>query len=604
MKLKSLLAVALVSASATLNAALVEVSGSITTDRTWTADNTYRLSGYVFVTDGATLTIDPGTVVVGEVSSGSGAAALVITRDSKIMAVGTAENPIIFTSELDDLQGTLSESRKALWGGVVILGNAQINSRSDNEVVAKPIQDQIEGFSVSEDQIPLITFGGTDDLDNSGTMRYVSIRHGGAVIGTANEINGLTLGGVGSGTSISHIEVYANKDDGFEFFGGAVNATHLVSAFVGDDSFDFDQGFRGNLQFLFTIQDGGSDIANDDPGDKAIEWDGATTPKTETPISEVTVANLTAIGRGDDGSSNSPINPRDNATVKLYNSIFTEYAGSIEIESDIGDVMPDIKGNIFWSHITDNNTAASFGTSGSDGDLDATAYFTEASNNNSIEDPGLLGISRTKGSFALDPRLASDSAALTGAETISGTGLTQVDYKGAFNTYDLWIDGWTKLSETGYLSLAIIPPPGSSADDHEAIINRGSPSKPLNISTRGFVGTGDQVLNGGFVIGGNETQSVLIRAMGPSLGDLGVAGVLADPVINVFEAGATESFFTQDDFTTQATTISAEVGAFAAAADSADSGVVLTLAPGGYTVVVSGKDGATGIVLIEVYEVD
>ncbi|MEJ6604250.1 MAG: hypothetical protein QNL51_16945, partial [Opitutaceae bacterium] len=228
MKLKSLLALALAGATASLPAADVNVSGSITSNTTWTADNIYNLSGYVFVAGGSTLTIEPGTVVKGAVSTGAGAAALVVTAGSKIMAEGTADKPIIFTSALDNLDGSLGSDRKGLWGGLIVLGNASINSRSDKAATGTPTQDQIEGMSVSTDQIPLITFGGTNDADNSGIIKYVSIRHGGATIGTGNEINGLTMGGVGSGTTVSYVEVYSNQDDGFEFFGGTVNGDHLV----------------------------------------------------------------------------------------------------------------------------------------------------------------------------------------------------------------------------------------------------------------------------------------------------------------------------------------------------------------------------------------
>ena len=295
MNIKSLLALTAAVLAAPVFAANVSVSGQITTNTLWTADNTYTLNGYVFVTGGATLTIEKGTVIKGAVSSGSGAAALVITRNSKIMAEGTADQPIIFTSELDELNGNLTAAETGLWGGLVVLGNASINSRANGAAASSPVEDQIEGFSVSGDQTSLITFGGTNDADNSGVIKYVSIRHGGAVIGVGNEINGLTMGGVGSGTTLEYVEVFANKDDGFEWFGGTVNGKYLVAAFCNDECFDIDTGYRGNLQFLFSIQ---KDIGTD-RGDKAIEWDGATSPLTSDPKGNVTISNYTAIGIGD-----------------------------------------------------------------------------------------------------------------------------------------------------------------------------------------------------------------------------------------------------------------------------------------------------------------
>ncbi|MDP3207621.1 MAG: hypothetical protein Q8M65_00595, partial [Rhodoglobus sp.] len=332
MKLKSLLLAALAAfATAPAFAAEIIVTGKIAQDTTWSASNKYLLSGYVFVTGGATLTIEPGTVVAGRVSSGANAAALVISRGSKINANGRADRPIIFTSELDQLNGNLTERDVALWGGVVILGNASINSRANGAAAGTPAQDQVEGFSVTGADVELITFGGTNDDDNSGIFRYVSIRHGGAVIGTANEINGLTLGGVGRGTTVEYVEVFANKDDGFEWFGGTVNAKYLVSAFNNDDSFDFDQGYRGTLQFAFAIL---SDIGTDF-GDKGIEWDGATSPLTATPLARNTVANATFIGAGTTGKLSFGMNIRDSVEATLYNSVFVNFEQMLDIENDV-----------------------------------------------------------------------------------------------------------------------------------------------------------------------------------------------------------------------------------------------------------------------------
>lgn len=604
MKLRTLLAMALAGAAASLQAATVNVSGSLTADTTWTADNVYVLSGYVFVTEGATLTVEPGTVIKGEVSTGAGAAALVITTGSQIMAQGTADNPIIFTSVLDNLDGSLGSDRKGLWGGVVILGNASINSRANGEAAGTPAQDQIEGFSVTTEQVPLITFGGTNDTESSGVMTYCSIRHGGATIGTGNEINGLTLGGVGSGTTLSYIEVYSNQDDGFEFFGGTVNADHLVAAFCGDDSFDFDQGFRGKLQWLFTIQ-----VQDQEPGDKAIEWDGATSPLLATPVSNVTVSNLTAIGvglSGDGSGSNSPINPRDNATVNLHNSVFINYDRGIEIESDIGAVLPSISSNIWWSHDTSVNTATLWGTSASSSDLAAISYFTNAALNNSIADPMVNGISYTAGSTELDPRPSGSTSPIWTLPTVSvsNVGLTDVDYVGAFGN-DLWIRGWTNLAIAGYLPLADVEDPEVSIEeDFTVSIIRGSSSKAVNLSSRSDV-TASSPITAGFVIGGTQAQTVLIRAIGPSLAGFGVANPLANVQLQLFSsADSTTPLVTSSVVTTQSTTLSAELGAFALTAGAEDATLVAVLTPGVYTAIVSGVDGATGNALVEIYELD
>ncbi len=613
MKIRSLIALAASALAAPVFAADVQVSGQITSDVTWSANNNYILNGYVFVTNGATLTIEPGTVVKGQVSSGSGAAALVITRNSKIMADGTADNPIIFTSALDELNGNLSAADTGLWGGLVILGNAVVNSRANGETAATPVQDQIEGFSVSSDQTALITFGGTNDDDNSGVLRYVSVRHGGAVIGVGNEINGVTFGGVGRGTTVEYVEVFANKDDGFEWFGGAVNAKHLVASFCNDECFDIDTGFRGNLQFLFSIQ---KDIGTD-RGDKAIEWDGATVSGV-TPKGDVTISNYTAIGIGSStkpdgsaGGSNQMLSLGDYPTVKLYNSVFVNFAAGIQIFTDIGDIAPDIKGNVFWSHVAANNTAAALTVA--NGVSYIGDYFTAATNNNAIVDPQLRGISYDVLTNGLDPRPAAGSPLLSGTiEPLTGDFFTATTYRGAFEG-SLWIAGWTKLAELGMLPINTEDPGEGGeerADDVSVTINvvRNSASKPVNVSTRGFVGTGDQVLTAGFVINGSQAQSVLIRVAGPTLGQapFNLPGVLSAAQVRVFRpsVSSTEPVDVSRVVRTQSVALSAEVGAFPLAEGAGDATIVAVLVPGAYTVEVSGVDGATGIAIVEVYEID
>ena len=237
------------------------------TNVVWTANNEYLLNGLVFVDAGATLTIQPGTVIKGKPGQGENASALVVARGGKIFASGTADAPIVFTAEADDAKdpNDLPNDARGLWGGVIILGNATLNS--------EPGETPIEGIPVNE---PRGLYGGSDDADNSGVFRFVSIRHGGTDIGAGNEINGLTMGGVGSGTVIEYVEVFNNQDDGFEWFGGTVNTKYLVSAFNGDDAFDYDEGFRGKGQFWFVIQD-------DETGNRAGEHDGGTTPEDGTP---------------------------------------------------------------------------------------------------------------------------------------------------------------------------------------------------------------------------------------------------------------------------------------------------------------------------------
>jgi len=236
------------------------LTGTITENTVLTADRIWILGGRVTITSGVTLTIEPGTIIKGESGSGANAAVLIIARGGKLMAEGTADLPIIFTSIADEIEvggfvsPNLEPDYNGLWGGLIICGNAPISADADAV--------QIEGIPAS-DQNGL--YGGNNPADNSGVLRYISIRHGGANIGSGNEINGLTLGGVGNGTTIEHIEVVGNQDDGIEFFGGTVNVSNTVVWNAGDDSYDVDQSWAGTLNNWIEI----------DGADHALELDGA-----------------------------------------------------------------------------------------------------------------------------------------------------------------------------------------------------------------------------------------------------------------------------------------------------------------------------------------
>ena len=237
---------------------IVTIAAGGTGTTNWTCDNTYVIDGYVFVQDGQVLTIDAGTVVKGAAGSGADAAALIVSRGGQIIADGTADCPIIMTYEADPLDGSVSYDTRGQWGGLIVLGNATTNFGG----VA-----QVEGIPADNDQA---SYGGDDDTDNSGVLRYVSVRHGGAELGAANEINGITFAAVGSGTTVENVEVVSNLDDGIEFFGGAVSVTNAIVAFCGDDSFDWDQGYHGdaNANWL-AIQDQPAGV-----GDRGGELDG------------------------------------------------------------------------------------------------------------------------------------------------------------------------------------------------------------------------------------------------------------------------------------------------------------------------------------------
>src|SRR5690554_2580710 len=229
------------------------VSQNITENTTWTNDKVYILNTRVSVVSGVTLTIEPGTIIKGEVGTGPNATALIIARGGKLMAEGTATSPIIFTTIADEIlpgqidSPNMSSDLDGLWGGLIVLGNAPISA--DNPSV------QIEGIPPS-DQNGL--YGGSNPADNSGVLKYISIRHGGANIGEGNEINGLTLGGVGNGTVIENIEVVSNQDDGVEWFGGTVNVKNVIVWNAGestDHALEID-GPEGSFLAAHTLKNG------------------------------------------------------------------------------------------------------------------------------------------------------------------------------------------------------------------------------------------------------------------------------------------------------------------------------------------------------------
>ncbi len=278
------------------DANVVEVKFNIKENTTWYSDSIYQLGGRIAVEAGATLTIQPGTIIKGELGEGTNASALLVARDAKINAVGTADAPIIFTSELDEIQPedvaagefaspNLTSTQSGLWGGVIILGNGVISAANENDEDVS--EAQIEGIPTSDSNG---LYGGSDNADDSGKFQYISIRHGGSNIGAGNEINGLTLGGVGSTTKISNIEIVANEDDGIEWFGGAVELTNVVVWNVNDDGIDTDQAWDGSIDNFVVITPAGSCFELDGPEGSI---DPATAPRH-------TIKNGLAIAKNDD----------------------------------------------------------------------------------------------------------------------------------------------------------------------------------------------------------------------------------------------------------------------------------------------------------------
>ncbi len=295
-------------------------SDVINEDVTWTNDNIYYLSGRVVVPSGVTLTIEAGTIIKAYPGEANNASMLIVARGGKIMAEGTASEPIIFTTTEDEIFNNhpyypgfvnLDESINGLWGGLIILGNAEISASGD--VTAQ----QVEGIP-ADDTNGL--YGGLDNADNSGVIRYVQIRHGGTEIGEGNEINGLSLYGVGSGTTVEYVEVIGNLDDGIECFGGNVNVNNILVWVQGDDAFDIDQSYSGTINNFMGI----ADIESD----HALEIDGP----EGTMVASFTMINGTLKGYNPNGGEYADF--RDNPTGSLSNLYFYNFSCESDFEID------------------------------------------------------------------------------------------------------------------------------------------------------------------------------------------------------------------------------------------------------------------------------
>ena len=286
----------------------IEVSGNITANTSWTSNNTYLLKGFVYVKSGATLTIQAGTVIYGDKDSKG---ALIVEQGAKLIADGTAAQPIVFTSALPAGQRNYGD-----WGGVIICGRAPINVPGGTAV--------IEGGVGS-------IYGGNDPNDNSGVLRYVRIEFPGIAFQPNSEINGLTLGGVGAGTTIEYVQVSYSGDDGFEFFGGTVNAKYLISHRTLDDDFDTDFGYSGKVQYAVCLRDPNAADASASHG---FESDNDAQGTTNTPKTSAIFSNITLVGP--QATSGVSINAnyrraahlRRNTEFSFYNSVVLGWPGN------------------------------------------------------------------------------------------------------------------------------------------------------------------------------------------------------------------------------------------------------------------------------------
>lgn len=406
----------------------IRLNDDIIANTTFTADNTYVIPRLkqLFVKAGATLTIQPGTVVRGEEGS-----ILVITRGSKILAEGSVAKPIVFTSAQPDTAKT-----RGFWGGVLILGAAPINVNTLSTPTS--LEATFEAFTAA---IPEGKFGGNNAADNSGILKYVRIEFAGFNFVADREFNNLTLCGVGSGTQIDYVQVHAGSDDGIEFFGGTVNVKHIVSTQNGDDGFDTDNGWNGKAQYI-VIQNITPDGAREASNGYESDNHGTAASYEATPRTLPTIYNVTIIGNRlyTAGASFAAVMRRGTGGM-YFNHIITGFPIGPEFR-DTATQTQITAGNLaFKNSILFNNDDDNLPLPQPAPAIDIVESY-DASNRLGV-DPGLSAtgiLSKT----APDFKPAAGSAAFSGFATpaAADTFFEAAPFVGAMGTTD-WTQGWT-----------------------------------------------------------------------------------------------------------------------------------------------------------------
>ncbi|MCX8112264.1 MAG: hypothetical protein N3E49_03585 [Bacteroidia bacterium] len=422
--------------------------GELRSELTLDPNKKYLLVGNFFVRSGGVLRIPAGTIIFGDRRTKG---TLIIDRGGKIFAEGTAEKPIIFTSRFGP-----GERDRGDWGGVVILGNAPINQ--------DPNSVGIEGIS------PPVPYGGTNPDDNSGVFRYVRIEYAGVALTPNNELNSLTMGGVGRGTQIDHVQVSYGGDDGYEWFGGTVDGKYLVSYATWDDDFDVDFGWSGRVQFAVAIRD---PFGADQSGSNGFECDNDAAGSSATPLTSGVFSNVTIWGpidrRGASRSANyqNAIHLRRNAAVSIFNSVIGGFPTGLRIDggasSTLGHYQNDrafLQHNVLY--IDSGNVGSRFrGGQGATDSLVQTLWIAPIHNNQTnveVDLSVLFGYSQSNRApfFTIiqnqsDPnlRLPAGSPLSSGANFDNpklDNFFQRVSFKGAFSTDTDWTDGWTHFN--------------------------------------------------------------------------------------------------------------------------------------------------------------
>ncbi|HUG09962.1 MAG TPA: hypothetical protein VMM36_03060 [Opitutaceae bacterium] len=490
-------------------------AGPISVDTAWNLGGSpYILEGLVYVDNGATLDIAPGVIIRGQPITTTGASdpgTLLITRTGRIQARGTSSNPIIFTAAvldagrkaggaptfeaydsgdvdtvpdrwtpadgnnmwLDLTPATIPLApvtpsgliNSKYWGGVLICGNAPTNSNSDTTLPADGIPDPGTGFVEGLNATAAGIYGGDNPFDDSGIFRYVSIRHAGFSLAPASEVNGLTLYGVGRGTSIDHVEIYCNVDDGVEVFGGTVDLSHLCIAFAEDDGFDTDQGYQGTAQYLYIVHgmtiNGTLMLSSSDP--RGMELDGDDAPGNVIPggmpFEDTRIYNATVQVFGQQG-----VFMRNGFAGALVNSIVVTHSatanvgvtvstgGVVSPQTSYADGALEIRNTTFNGWTTPSNTFGAY-TPHTNAGFTFDVFFPATNNRTTTADM----LAPTYATGGLNPRpgagpgvpntLAVGSTQDSGYVTAPAFATT---YKGAFDpaAVTLWTTGWTALNKT------------------------------------------------------------------------------------------------------------------------------------------------------------
>lgn len=502
------------------SAAEILVTQNISTSTTWTANNTYNLQNQIYVLPGATLTIEPGTIVASTTNLGG---SLAICRGARIVANGTNESPIIFTSKADVATWTAGNPKTGTprvamneWGNLTVMGRAYVGKYGNGAPAGNTAAPnaanyaQMEGLTGTSSTDPNVIYGGGDDLDSSGTFSHVSLRYGGKVIGLGNELNGLSLGGIGKETIIDHVDIWNNVDDGIEIWGGTVNLQYFSVWNIGDDSLDIDQGWRGKAQFGLIVQGySGNAAQGSGTGDNILEIDGAEKSDAQ-PVTTGVVYNLTMIGQTGSTGGDTGVEFRDNANLQIRNSIFMDVGEqcirniNTDGEATGGQTGYGFNGTLSYAArwTTPYNTYSSVNAFANPAqayqaqasgnlidvrdcvfynNLNASAYneantygvFTSGNNVNAgtlAANPADMPIvAITKGSTvnpngsliirpvtSIDPRAAG--AAVTSVGTAPNDGFfEQAQFRGAFSSTGNWLCGWTAADAFG---INIAPPGG------------------------------------------------------------------------------------------------------------------------------------------------